>query len=402
MRILDLAFKDLSQMFRDRRSLVFVVAMPILFTIFMGFAYKTSTPSADSNTDSRTPMAVVNPQPDTPLSKALNDRLSSSPQFKPVAMVEADALAALNKGDVAGVLEIPDGFNNLAEAGKTPQVKLIAQPTSANGQALYQWLRGIFSQLMSAVQIARQSTDAASNPAEYTPAFDSAWSKWVAADSQSAVKIEQAADTTPSSDWTGGNPYNQSSPGILVMFAIFGLVTSAQIVLNERKTRTLQRLMTTSMHPWQIIAGHMLAMFGLTFLQTLMLMIFGQLALNVNYFHEPLGSLLIAVTLGMWVSSVGLLIGVAAKQDQQVILFSLITMFMFSALGGVWFPLEAAGGTFAAIGRLTPSAWAMNGLQNLLIRGQGLDSTLLPALALLGYAVVFFGLALWRFKKIEL
>jgi len=146
----------------------------------------------------------------------------------------------------------------------------------------------------------------------------------------------------------------------------------------------------------------MLAMFGLTFLQTLMLMIFGQLALNVNYFHEPLGSLLIAVTLGMWVSSVGLLIGVAAKQDQQVILFSLITMFMFSALGGVWFPLEAAGGTFAAIGRLTPSAWAMNGLQNLLIRGQGLDSTLLPALALLGYAVVFFGLALWRFKKIEL
>jgi ABC-2 type transport system permease protein len=217
------------------------------------------------------------------------------------------------------------------------------------------------------------------------------------------VQIELATNQPPaSSDWTGGNPYNQSSPGILVMFAIFGLVTSAQILMQERTTRTLQRLMTTAMRPWEIIAGHMLAMFSLTFIQTALLMVFGQFVLHVNYLREPLGSLLIAVTLGLWVSAVGLLIGVIAKHEQQVILFSLITMFLFSALGGTWFPLEVAGGAFAAVGRLLPSAWAMTGLQNLLIRGQGLESTLLPALALTGYAVLFFGLALWRFRKMEI
>ena len=40
MRIIDVALKDLSQILRDRRSLLFLVAMPILFTLFMGFAYK--------------------------------------------------------------------------------------------------------------------------------------------------------------------------------------------------------------------------------------------------------------------------------------------------------------------------------------------------------------------------
>jgi ABC-2 type transport system permease protein len=186
-----------------------------------------------------------------------------------------------------------------------------------------------------------------------------------------------------------------------VQFAIFGLITSAQILLQERKTRTLQRLITTAMKPWEIVAGHMLAMFTLTFLQTAMLVVFGQLALNVNYMSEPLGTLLVSVALGSWVASMGLLIGVIAKADDQVILYSMIAMFLFSALGGTWFPLESAGGAFAAIGNAMPSAWAMNGYQNILIRGLGLESTWTPALILLAYALGFFGLAVWRFRKMD-
>jgi hypothetical protein len=45
----------------------------------------------------------------------------------------------------------------------------------------------------------------------------------------------------------------QASPGILVQFAIMELVTCGQILVQER---TLQRMLTTSMRPWQIVAGH--------------------------------------------------------------------------------------------------------------------------------------------------
>ena len=401
MRIFDLAFKDLSQMFRDKRSLLFLVVMPIVFTFFMGFAYKNA--GGDPNADNRIPLAVVNPEPDSALNKALVARLESSDAIRIESMNEADAMAAFHKGDVAGVLVIPSGFSERASAGKEAQLTLIADSTSAEGQSLYQLLRVPISQLMSAVEVSRETVeivDAKDASAEQSAAFDLAWNKWNETSKISLVKVEQAV-AEKSSDWTGGNPYNQSSPGILVQFAIFGLVTSAQILVQEKKSRTLQRLITTNMKPWEIVAGHMLAMFTITFLQTAMLVLFGQWVLKVDYLREPLGVLLVLVTLGLWVAAMGLLIGVIAKEEQQVILFSMIAMFLFSAMGGTWFPLESTGGAFAAIGKAMPSAWAMNGLQNILIRGLGLESVWMAVGMLSVYALFFFVLAVWRFRKME-
>lgn len=401
MRIFDLALKDLSQIFRDKKSLLFLVAMPVIFTIFMGFAYRNG--GSQENVDNRIPLGVVNPEPDLSLNQELFARLANSTSMRVVEMKETEALTALRKGQIAGVLLIPIGFNARSYAGEVVQLTLVSDPVSANGQSLYQLLRTPITQLMSAVEISRESANLvglADVSIEQSAAFELAWGKWNAASQLSLVRIEQAI-ATPASDWTGGNPYNQSSPGILVMFAIFGLVTSAQILVQERKSRTLQRLVTTAMKPWQIVAGHLLAMFTITFLQTAMLVIFGQLVLKVDYLREPLGILLLGVTLGLWIASLGLLIGVIAKEEQQVVLYSMVAMFLFSALGGAWFPLESSGGAFAAVGRLTPSAWAMSGFQNILIRGLGLGSVWTAVAALSAYALFFFILAVWRFRKME-
>ena len=397
MRILDLALKDLSQMFRDKRSLLFLVVMPIIFTFFMGLAYRGNN---NREVDNRIPLGIVNPEPDAALNKLLVGRLDLSKDIRIVSMDEADAMNALYKNNIAGVLVIPPGFSEQVSAGNISQLKLIADSASAQGQSLYQLLRVPISQLLSAVEAARLTADVEKNPSEFAPAFELAWSKWDVNSRLPVVKTELAV-ATQHTDWMDGNPYNQSSPGILVQFAIFGLVTSAQILVQERKSRTLQRLITTAMHPWQIVAGHMLAMFTITFLQTVMLVIFGQWVLKVDYLREPLGVLLVAVTLGLWIASMGLLIGIVAKEEQQVILYAMIAMFLFSALGGTWFPLESAGGAFAAIGKVLPSAWAMNGLQNILIRGLGLESAWMPAFILLMYSLGFFGLAVWRFRKMD-
>jgi ABC-2 type transport system permease protein len=397
MRILDLTFKDLSQMFRDKRSLLFLVVMPIAFTFFMGFAYRSAN---NGNADNRIPLAVVDPEPDAVLNKMLIARLDLSEEIRIAPMSEAEAMNALHKNEVAGVLVIPQGFSEKAPAGNAPQLKLIADSTSAQGQSLYQILRVPISQLLSAVETARLTADIEGEPEEYAPAFELAWGKWDVNSRLPLVRVEEAVGKQ-TQDWTGGNPYNQASPGILVQFAIFGLVTSAQILVQERKSRTLQRLITTAMRPWEIVAGHMLAMFVITFLQTLMLVVFGQWVLKVDYLREPLAILLIAISLGLWVSSMGLLVGVIAKEEQQVILYSMIAMFLFSALGGTWFPLETSSSAFSTIGRLMPSAWAMNGIQNILIRGLGFGSVRLPALILLAYAIGFFLLAVWRFRNIE-
>lgn len=399
MKIFDLALKDLSQILRDKKSLLFLVAMPIVFTLFMGFAYN-SGGGSDENADTRLPLAVV-AETDSRLSQMLVERLEASDAVRVVRLEKTDALESFQKGKVAGVLVIPAGFGEQAGDGQNPQLTLIAEANSSEGQSLYQLLRIPVSHLMSSAEVANLSAELNQNPAEFAPALELAWAKWDENSRLELVRSEQAVAQEQES-WYGDNPYNQASPGIIVQFAIFGLVTSAQILVSERKTRTLQRLMTTAMRPWEIVAGHLLAMFALTFLQTALLVIFGQFVLGVDYLREPLGTLLVSVALGLWVASMGLLIGTLAKGDDQVILFAMIAMFLFSALGGTWFPLEASGGAFAAIGRLMPSAWAMTGLQNLLIRGLDSASTLLPTGVLLAYALGFFLLAVWRFRKMDI
>jgi ABC-2 type transport system permease protein len=410
MRIIHLAFKDLSQIFRDKKSLLFLVAMPILFTLFMGFAYK-SGDKKDSSTDTRVLLGWVNEDPQGLLSRQLFQLLSNSGSVKLVELDAARVDAAVRTGKVTGALIVPAGFSDMLTNDSTngqsafslKQLTLLADLNSTRGQSLFQLLRTPVTQLMSSAEIARLSADSAGKPgdsAEIGQAFRVAVQTWSETDVTALVKVETVvAEAQPA--WYGDNPYNQASPGILVQFAIFGLVTSGQILVQERKSRTLQRMMSTSMQAWQMVAGHMLAMFAVVFVQEALLVIFGQLALGVNYARAPLAILIVSVALGLWIASMGLLIGVVVKNDSQVVLLSLMAMFIFSAMGGTWFTLEASSGAFATIGKLMPSAWAMTGYQNILMRGLGLESAWLPTLVLVGYSLGFFALAVWRFQKME-
>jgi ABC-type multidrug transport system permease subunit len=408
MRIIDLVNNNLLQIFRDKRSLLFLVAMPIAFTLFMSFAYRSS--EEDELQDLRMSLAWVQTGPVNDLSQMLYARLEELDALKPVPMEKDAALESLQRGEVDGVLIIPLGFGGQAKEAivngqsiQSPmvQITLIADPTSTKGQSLYQHLRVPVSQLMSAVAISRISVDTLDAPAEFIPTLELAWKKWGENESQSRVRVELAMPKKSESGF-GDNPYNQASPGMLVQFAIMGLVTSAQILVRERKSRTLQRLMTTTLKSWEIVAGYMLGIFAIVCLQTAILEIFGQLVLGVGYLLEPVSILLVSGALGLWVSSMGLLIGLLAKGDDQVILYSMIAMFVFSALGGAWFPLEMSPGIFAMIGKMLPSAWAMTGLQNVLVRGLGLASAWQPVGVLLAYALGFFFIAVWRFRTMEM
>ena len=181
------------------------------------------------------------------------------------------------------------------------------------------------------------------------------------------------------------------------MFAIFGIISSSTLLVIERKSRTLQRMLTTSISRAEIVGGHLLAMFLISLTQQIILVAAGQFLFGVNYFREPLAILLVMVGLALWTASLGLFIGAVAKNEDQANLFAMIAMFVFSALGGAWFPLEFTGGLFVMIGKLMPSAWAMEGFQNIIVRGLPASSVIMPASILLTYAVGFFGLAVWRF-----
>lgn len=399
MRILHLIQKDLLQVFKDKKSFIFLLLMPLAFTLFMGYM---TAPGNDS--DTRIKIGLLNQDTRGQLAPSLETLLASSEVIKVSELSAGDASQFehwIDNETYAAILIVPPGFSEKTLLGEQPQLELMVDASNNSGQLAVNAIQTVLGKWIGSIQAGIIVSDTLTggpsvpnNSGKVLEGIDLAMEAWQDPPltlSMNAVSLGEQVSKEP----TG---FDQTSPGMIMQFSVLGLITSAMILVLERKNRCLQRLLTTPIQRAGIIAGHMLAMSVVTFFQVLILVLAGQFIFKVNYLNSPFATLLIALALALWTGSLGLLIGALAKKDEQVILFSLIAMFLFTALGGAWFPLEGSSDTFYTLGHFTPLAWAMDGFQNIILRGGGLESVLLPAGILSLYAILFFVLAVWRFK----
>ncbi len=389
-RILAIAAKDLKQILLDRRSAIFLVLMPVVFTAFLGLAFR--WPSHD---DPR-PVVGVCDLDSTGLSGLVREQLEAGGL---VRVEELDRAAAgkvddlIRRGRFDLVLVVPAGYAQGAAAGPLPEA--VCDRSEPQAQAALQAVEAVGARVAISARVGRLVAGAVSPSTNATDLAVQASAGW----QEPALSIRrETIGSVPAKRRAVANGFEQSSPGTLVQFAIFGVMTAALLLVLERRSRTLGRMLSAPVTRAQVIAGHVMAMFTVTFLQGLLLVVLGQLAFKVDYMRAPAGVLVVLAALSLWVASLGLLIGVIAKTQEQVSMFSMIAMFLFAAGGGAWFPLEITGRTFSFIGHLLPSAWAMDGFQNVVLRGLGFGSALVPAAIITGYAVLFFAVATWRFR----
>jgi ABC-2 type transport system permease protein len=401
-RIIDLAIKDLRQITRDRKSFLFLLIMPIAFTLLFGFAF-----GGNNTADPRLPIGLANGD-GSELSRQLVTMLAASE----VVRIEKDDTAAADlpqqvaDEEIAATVLIPAGFGSSLLQGEPAPVIIIG--TGQTGFTVEGEVQTATARLMSGVQAAKLSVDGAVNhdllatESARQAHFDEAFSRALVAWEEPPVTIKHAESSALADEAEAANSnysvFAHSSPGMMAQFAIAGLIGAAGILVVEKKTRSVQRLLTTNMSKGQILAGHFLAMFAMIFLQLTVLILFGQLFLNLPYLGQPLAALLMTVVTALFSAALGMLIGAVARKEEQVIVLSLVPMFLLSALGGAWVPLEFTPESFQRIAYLTPLAWVMDGYKDILVRGQGVEALTTAILILLAYAAILLALAVWRFR----
>ena len=390
-RTFDIAIKDIHQILIDHQTLLFLLIMPIAFTFLFGYA---SGGFSGANSDNRLPVGFIS-RDNHWFSQELYESLKNSDvirlrEFSKAKQQEMIDLIADEK--LAAGMIIPERYGASFIKGKPAKIVLITDDSSTTSTTIKSAIISTVIRLDSATQTASIMEQMVGDQTHFDYIFEESLSAW----ENPPIKIlEIKSDAI---DSNGNETLSYISPGMMMQFAIAELMVAAQIIVNERKTRCLQRLFTTATRRIHILTGHFLAIFIIIFVQFVLLILMGSLLLKVDYLRNPWATFLVAMWAAGCIAAFGLLIGVVSKTGEQAVVISMVAMFVFSGIGGAWVPLEFTSPTFQAIGHVSPIAWAMDGFENIAIRGLGFSSVLLPVAALLGYTILFFCIATWRFQ----
>lgn len=392
-RIFPIVHKDLLQYAKNVQMLIFMFVMPIAFTFLFGAVF------ADEGVDTgiQWQIAVANlDQGSTGAQLITYLEADESLDITVVVETEDELRNLVEEGDYTAAIIIPADYTAALVESQTPNL-LVYTRGSDDVQAL---LENSIS--FAAITPANLHTQANTLAELYQAQFESdptefredVYERMVAG--SKIPNIETTYVTKPGSKV---NKYAHTAPGMIMQFAISGMIGIASIFVEERQNQTFARIRSTGTKGFSYLLGHAIAFLVLLTVQFGTMILFGQFILKLPYFDSPLATLLIAAATIISFDLMGVFIAVFSKTQGQAIVFSLLAMFIFSAMGGAWVPLEIMGPAFQTIGRLTPVAWGMDGFKEVLIGSGEVANVLSPALILLGYGMIFLALALFFYER---
>ena len=192
-------------------------------------------------------------------------------------------------------------------------------------------------------------------------------------------------------------------PAFAVMFAFFLTGHIGQTFHRERDEGTFRRLLASPLSRASIIAGPMVAYVLIVVLQVGFLFGIGAGLFKLDIGDSLAGLLVVSVALGLAVASLGLLLGVVTKTGRQADTLGTLIAFVLPFIAGI-FPMNGtdpaylAGGPIGTIGTFIPHMHAAEGYR-LVMTGEGtVETVLVQAVVLLGFAAVFFVLAARRLR----
>ncbi|HZL64407.1 MAG TPA: ABC transporter permease [Thermoleophilia bacterium] len=396
-RIFTLARKDLLETRRDRLALIFTVVMPVAFTAFFGLLF--------GGGSDRLPLAVWSGDAG-PVATQLIAQLQKSEVVVARRVTQSAAEQNVADNKVAAALEIPAGFSAAVAAGKPATLTVVGVSGSSGAQTASTEISALAGQAVAAEQAARAAVAtvvAVERPlaASSVPSMEAAALAKVRPVTAQALAHPAATIKVVEAGAAAGqvpSGFVLSSPGMLINFILFSLTTAGVALIVERKNFTLMRLMTTRVRRSELIAGKILGMFALTFVQQIILIGIGQFLFGVDYLRDPAALLLMMIALSAVASTLGLMLASLLKTQQAMIAATVLTSMSVAALSGAWFPLEITGPAFQFVGHLLPTSWILDGFRGIVLRGFGVPDVM-PAFGFaLAWALGLFAIAVWRFR----
>jgi ABC-2 type transport system permease protein len=170
--------------------------------------------------------------------------------------------------------------------------------------------------------------------------------------------------------------------GIAVMFLLFGATGGGGVLLEERESQTLDRLLSTQLSMDQLLIGKWFYLTFLGCLQVSVMFLWGQLVFGVDLLGHFDGFVMMTVVTASAAAAFGLFLATLCKTRGQLNGLSVILILTMSALGGSMVPRYVMSQQMREAGMWTFNAWALDGYDKVFWRDLPV-SELTPQLSVL-------------------
>ncbi len=405
-KALAIAFNSLKVTFRDKGNLIWLIIMPIVWTTLLG------TMSTPGGGDEKIPVGFLNSDRGI-YGEVFEEILKNEESIKIVAMAEEDEdkMRNLVKDTKLSVgVIIPDNFSEKLKVREQVVIEILKSERNSSYflEELIEKVAERISINSLAANFTVEKVSERRMVLEEEVLEDEEEKVWeeafVKADAffepAPSIGIEYVVLSVEKREENIPIGVDASSPGFAVMFVMMGVCFAGVAMVQERHNKTLARLLTTPTEKFFIISGKMLGFFLVGFIQFMILILFGQLVLKVNWGNLPLGVLLLVVSYVLSVTGLGTLLSVVVRTSAQAGAFAVLISMVTSMLGGAWWPIEIVPKFMQTIARFTPQYWAINGFNKIITRGFGITEILPKFYVLLAISAISLLLAI-RFFKFE-
>ena len=189
----------------------------------------------------------------------------------------------------------------------------------------------------------------------------------------------------------------QNVPAYTIFGVFFIVLTLASSFLQEKKDGTFQRILTAPLSKAALLIGKLLPYYFVNLIQIGLMFSIGVVVFGVKL-GDFAALAIISFALAAAANGLGLMVAALGKTEAQVNGLSVLLAITLSALGGMMVPTFIMPDLMKTLSLFTPQAWALAGYHDIIIRGLGTKDVLSETFVLLGFASIFFVIALWRFR----
>ncbi len=410
---LSVAEKEIRLIAADRGGLAMLILLPILLgSLFAGLNIMANT--SDESPDILLEVSLVNEDPGV-----FGGEVAKS--IESIDELNVESLDSINEaeqlvieGEVAAAIIIPADFSEKIDTYTPTEIEVIVDPAQPEAASI---VTGIMNQVVAEVTIwgeiqygVRTIMEESGLLVEASPEEQRA----IEAQNMGVIMTQlnelrrNPAIAVISENLEGvkveggiGLFLTYLFPAFTVMFIFFIVGTESASLLQEKEAGTLRRMLAAPLPRWTVIAGKMLAYGLLVCLQVVILFTIGYVLFDITLGQSPLALITITVLVAFVAVSLGMLVAAFARSSKQADSVGTVLAFVLAGIGGafpLWPPIFRSAGFIGILAKFTPHAHALEGYYSVMAENASF-SQILPQLGfLLVMGLVFFLIAVWRFR----